>query len=275
VESKPQDESITVINKVYPEWGERNGWIVCVGGINQNNEWRRLYPIPLDIFTDPKKKHLKFKKWDRIELEIRKRPLNKDPRKESYEPLDISKMKILDHIGTANGGWEKRREIIDKFLSPGMKALNDKRYEDHSRGQWASMGVIKPLKILDFLETDRASVPNDEEGEAAKQVMGVQMRSLVGTGPPPMTPDPINKKIGFKFKCGESECVTDNNHGHYIMCTDWEVNELYRRVGFAKTREKMMWAAQKRDLYLCMGTVAKKWPTFINVGIFYPPPLDD
>jgi hypothetical protein len=259
---------------VYPEWSERNGYIVCVGGINENGEWRRLYPIPYDNWWNAKNRYLAFSKWDIIRVKIVKQAVNKDPRKESYKLVDPTDIEIIGKIGTRGDGWEKRRALIDRFLSPGMKTLNDSRYIEKQRGNWNSMGVIKPKEILDFEETDRQSVIDDE---AAEQVMGVQMRMYTKKGvAPPSSPDPINKKIGFRFRCAEPKCDTcyhKNKRGHYIMCTDWEVGELYRREGFEKTRQKMMWAANERDLYLMMGTVAQKWMTFINVGIFYPPKI--
>ncbi len=104
------------------------------------------------------------------------------------------------------------------------------------------------------------------------------MRMSLKPGTPlPTRPDPIGKKIGYKFKCHNADCK-----GHDMMCNDWECCELYRKMiekygqdeGFQKTRDKMMWMAEKRDLYLMMGTTAIRWATFINVGIFYPPMLE-
>jgi len=55
------------------------------------------------------------------------------------------------------------------------------------------------------------------------------------------------------------------------MVSPWECQELYRREGFEKTRQKYFdWMLEKRDLYFMMGTVARKH-TWIIVGVFYPP----
>jgi hypothetical protein len=43
------------------------------------------------------------------------------------------------------------------------------------------------------------------------------------------------------------------------MVSPWECQELYRREGFEKTRQKYFdWMLEKRDLYFMMGTVARK-----------------
>lgn len=255
------EESITIVNKTYPEWGKKNGWIVCVGGINEKGEWRRLYPLPYDMWWEPKYKHLAFKKWDTIQVKIRKRPPNKDPRKESYEVADWKDLKIVSH----SEDWNERRQFIDRYVSDDVDALVNSKYDDHQRGHWTSMGVVRPKEVLDFAEQERNKV-NDR---GYQQVMGVQMRQTTLFGvEPPKSPDPIDKKIGYIYKCYNPNC-----NGHDMMCTDWEAAELYRRMGFAKTRQKFFdWMLEKRDLYLMLGTVART-NTFINVGVFYPPKL--
>jgi hypothetical protein len=184
--------------------------------------------------------------------------------------VDETQIKIIGHIGTENQ-WRERRAIIDPYLTTGMKTLRDNRYENHSRGQWGSMGVIKPKEILDFVERDRDTLDDDDP---AKQVAGVQMKLLHKPGiEAPRRLDPINKKIGYRFLCGDSDCTTCHHRGHEMMCTDWEISALYRKVGFEKTREQMMKFADIKDMYFMMGTVSQQWNNFIQVGIFYPPKI--
>jgi len=248
------EETITVIIKTYPERARKHGTIVCVGGINQNGELRRLYPIPhllwLDRNISPK---YGFSKWDIIKTNIVRNP--NDPRSESHKVVDWRDIEVVGHIGTKNGGWEQRRRLLAPHISSGMKTLNE------NKTHWASQGIIKPRKIIDFAETDRVHI-NDE---AAEQVMDIQI-------------NPIPKKIGFKFKCGDIDCPTctgDKDYdNHYTMCSDWEVAQMYRRDGFEKTRQHMMNIAETKDLYLIMGTLAHRWAKFINVGIFYPPKIE-
>ncbi|MDZ4793176.1 MAG: hypothetical protein SGI83_02770 [Bacteroidota bacterium] len=67
--------------------------LVCTGGFLENGDWIRIYPVPF--------KFLEFKKYQWIELELRK-PKKFDFRPESHSPLypDLSDLKILGEIGT-------------------------------------------------------------------------------------------------------------------------------------------------------------------------------
>ena len=41
-------EQILVLAEASPNWSNRHkSYLVCTAGINSNNEWRRLYPMPL------------------------------------------------------------------------------------------------------------------------------------------------------------------------------------------------------------------------------------
>ena len=45
-------ERVIVLAKTYPELSSKHGPIVCVAGVNEYGEWRRLYPIPFKIWVD-------------------------------------------------------------------------------------------------------------------------------------------------------------------------------------------------------------------------------
>lgn len=248
-------ERIIVTNMTYPERSQKYGHLVCVGGITEDTEeWRRLYPIVSELFFN--KKYSRFHKWDIIEVRIEKLPNNKDPRKESHRVLDWREIRQVGHIDD----WNERRKIIDKHVVRGMNVLLQKQYED-----WTSMGVIRPSQVKDFLEKDRQRVNN--EGDLRILDVMETLTPYMETRPEPrFQPDTINKWIGYEFFCYEDKC-----NGHTMMVNDWECQELYRREGFEKTRQKYYnWMLGKRDLYFMMGTVARKG-TWIIVGVFYPP----
>jgi len=274
ISEEPHEETITVINETYPEWGNENGYMICVGGINEEKkEWRRLFPVPYENWWNPVlREKVGFSKWDRIKVTIQKQPHHKDPRKESYKLMDSENIEIVGHVDD----WTEKRRILDPYVLPDLETLWEKKRQENATGSWTSMGVLRPEEILDFVEQDRYRV--DDEGY--RQVMTVQLKQLTLPGlAPPLVPDPINKKIGYTFKCRNN----DSCKGHDVMCTDWEVCQLYRKMrqkygdeeGFQKVRNKMFtWMLSKRDLYLMMGTV-HRYPTFINVGVFYPPHMEN
>ena len=224
-----------------------------MGGVNQDGEWRRLYPIPHEIYWNPSHEDKRIKKWDVIEVTLKKAPRNKDPRKESYT-IDWRSIRIIGHIGTENG-WAERRALLDKYVVKGMNELNNAKYED-----WTSMGVVRPRRIRSFEERERHQVSD----QGYLQVMDVQLTLVPNVKPPP-TPTRINKWIGYVYECEDNPC-----NGHQMMVTDWECQELYRRLGFEKTRQKYFEWMMGRGIYFSIGTVAKAG-TFIIVGVAYPP----
>jgi len=252
-------EKIIVTNITYPERSRKYGHLVCVGGITEDTqEWRRLYPIVADLFFN--NQYSRFHKWDIIEVKVEKLPNNKDPRKESYRVINWREIKQVGHIKD----WNERRKIVDKQVVQGMNVLVQKQYED-----WTSMGVIKPKLIKGFLEKDRHRVTN--EGDLRVLEVMETLTYYMETCPKlKFQPDTINKWIGYDFLCYEDKC-----NGHTMMVNDWECQELYRRKGFEKTKEKYYdWMLNNRDLYFMMGTVARKH-TWIIVGVFYPPKIKD
>ena len=78
--------------------------IVCTAGVRldgENPQWVRLYPIPFRYLDSEQQ----FKKYDVIELEVRRR--HKDSRLESYSP-DWSSVRKVDHFDP----WARR---VDAF----------------------------------------------------------------------------------------------------------------------------------------------------------------
>jgi len=252
-------ETITIINKTYPETGktvmQKYGYIVCMGGINQDGEWRRLYPIPHEIYWNPKYEKQRVKKWDIIEVKLKKAPQNKDPRKESHT-IDWRSINIVGHIGTENN-WADRKRILEKYRASGMNELNDAKYKD-----WSSMGIIKPKHIKSFEERERHQISD----QGYLQVMDVQLTLFPNEMARP-TPTKINKWIGYVYECEDDDC-----RGHQMMVTDWECQEQYRRLGFKKTHQKFFDWMMNRDVYFGIGTVQKFW-TFIIVSVAYPPKM--
>ncbi len=83
-------ENILVLVRAIPEKSRKYGHIVCVAGINENKEWRRLYPFKFSYGKDS----IGFKKKDFINVDL-KAPEN-DKRKESRKVVKYNKVKSLD-----------------------------------------------------------------------------------------------------------------------------------------------------------------------------------
>ena len=59
-------EQILVLVRAIPEKSNKYGYRVCVAGINDDSEWRRLYPFKFEYG----KKLIDFTKKDQIEVKI-------------------------------------------------------------------------------------------------------------------------------------------------------------------------------------------------------------
>jgi hypothetical protein len=57
-----------------------------------------------------------------------------------------------------------------------------------------------------------------------------------------------------------------------MMCLDWDIQELYRRVGLPKTKHKAVDWMSQRDLYFGVGTTWK-FPTWMVISLIYPPKM--
>lgn len=57
-----------------------------------------------------------------------------------------------------------------------------------------------------------------------------------------------------------------------MICIDWEIQELYRREGYQKTRMKALNWMSTRDLYFGVGTTWR-YPTWMAISLVYPPKM--
>jgi len=249
-------ERILVIAKTYPECSEKYGCLVCVAGINEDGEWRRVYPIPYYLFYEPKYRRLRFKKWDWIEIKIKK--ARHDLRIESYKVANPRAIRVVGSIDD----WEERRKIAEKYLDRGLNYL---------KAQGRSLGIIKPKRVVDFLKKKRERLDRGEQLVLEKSIQAL-LPEFPETKPKmPLRPKPL-PWLGYRFECYDEGC-----RGHEMMCIDWEIQELYRKlllkegedVAFEKTRQKALWMLE-RDLFFCVGTTWR-FPTWMIISLIYPP----
>ena len=73
-------EKILILVKTYPNLSKKYKETVCVAGITDFGEWRRLYPIPFRKLPFD----MRFKKFNWIEAETSKNNKEKLKRKESF-----------------------------------------------------------------------------------------------------------------------------------------------------------------------------------------------
>ena len=254
--STKQKILITVMTYPHPSEGYQE--LVCTAGVNEANEWVRLYPV--DYRYRPRGQQ--FRKYQRIEVELEKS--GKDNRPESWRPK-LDSIQILGEPISPKNEWRERREIIDAMPHHSVNELKAKFDEDKT-----SLGIVRPTKVLD-LEIRKQG----EEWKPKWQTLFSQMR-LFGPQQKPLTKLPYS--FHYHFECEDSE------KPHVAMCEDWELGTLFLgevdRLGSEEAaaesvRRKFLdeLCREDKDTRFFMGT---KFPynTWLVLGVFWPPRVD-
>ncbi len=200
-------ERILILTKTYPNLSKSYAETVCVAGITDKGEWRRLYPIPFRKLPFSQR----FKKFDWIEVDTMKNTKEKLKRKESYR-VDASSTKVLDNVGTGkNRDWKERNKLLLPLVDKSLEEL-----EKLKKSKKVSLGLLKPADLIDFTLT-----PIDECRDWEKELIDGTQRTLSGFYKSPL--DKVPWKFSYVFKCNDSKCS-----GHSIMCEDWVLLESWR-----------------------------------------------
>ncbi len=253
-------EDILIIAKTYPNLSKKYEETVCVGGITKKGNWVRLFPVRFRNL----KPEQKFNKFTWIEADITP-TTDKFSRCESHK-IDDSSIKITGELSAKD--WAERKKILLSFLDKSIEELETKKKTEHK-----TFGIIKPKKIISFYKK-----PIEDCREWEKELINGTQTTLneIITGEKYKTPlEKIPYWMGYNFYCDDTRC-----NGHNMMCEDWEVLELFRRmkqkygedeIAFEKVKEKVFdWMIKGRDLYFVVGTESR-WNKFLIVSLFYPP----
>jgi hypothetical protein len=234
------NEKILVLVRTIPEKSATYEHLVCVAGINNNGEWRRLYPFEFRYGE----KSVNFRKKDLIDVTLAY-PDN-DKRKESR--------KVTRH---QNLNSPQDDEEVLKRIIPLVSSIEKLNAEN------ASLGVIKP-ELSDIDVIINSTNISDEQTYFSIAENYLEKREKVK----------IPIELRYQFRCkDEPECK-----GHKIILIDWELNELARnlmrrekdkKIIEDKIKDRFFDFMKTRDLYFFMGTHFR-FGTWIIIGLFYP-----
>lgn len=190
-------ERILILCRAIPEESKTFFNTVCVAGITEKGEWRRLYPVPFKPFV--KGAGIPFRKKDWIEVDTHKtKPTDK--RIESRR-IDHTSINVIRRATD-----EQIREFVTPFISPSIKTIEE---------SGASLGLIKPkifeydCKVIDTEEWDKNQV--DLHGNPKGKIKLGQVST-------------------YKFVCEKHNVCSCRKKPHAIEVRDWEINELYRKI---------------------------------------------
>jgi hypothetical protein len=238
-------ERVLVLCRAIPEDSKKYGTVVCVAGLTDQAEFRRLYPVPFRPFIEGGGIQFHKKQWIMAKLE----PAAGDPRAESRR-IDMKSVVTGDKMDD-----DQVRNIIQPVTSKSIGDIENKG---------ASLGFIRPLILdYDFRILEEPSKPQqykfDSEGHLAA---GTKVR--------------LAQESKYKFTCRDPGSCTCTYKPHHMLILDWEVNELYRNVRKrnlpgdigAKMRNRMFDFMLPRDLYFMMGT-HHQWGVWMIVSVLY------
>ena len=260
-------KKILIVAKTYPTKSKKYTELVCTAGIDEEGNWYRIYPIP----TKTLKEYEGLKKYTWIDAEISKD--KSDNRVESYK-INISSVRLLDTISTDNN-WGYRKDIV---LKSKIYQNLDEIINLANQKNTLSLCIFNPQKFLHvYFEAKDVETFTNEEKKAYKNAnlnlfehsnnCEVEFKAMPSL--------PYNIKLEFEDNQGKKSKMN---------ILDWEINQLYwtlkkKNYDEKKIKEgikdKVFWMIEKRDLYLCLGTMKQMhgWTSnpFTIIGLFYPP----
>lgn len=242
-------ERLLVLAKASPIESHKYKYLVCVAGITENGEWRRIFPIPWDTFRGNNDKKFKKKMWIEYELRDNKSP---DGRPESR--------KIKGN--TIQPLYEESYNKINKMLKERLTNLEE--LQNKKRGE-CSLGVIKPM-VEKMVWVDKKE-EDCKNNNIQLTLEGLQTIKL----------EPMDKKFQYVFRCSPS-CPKK----HKIICEDWELEELYRKLKKNYNDEKIicknvvdkfMSILDSEYSYFIVGT-HNVYNTWLIISVIYPKKKD-
>lgn len=249
-------ERLLVLAKAAPEASKKYEELVCVAGITDKGEWRRIYPIPWEVFWRSSASRFRKKWWIEYELE------DETPRDQRPESRKV-KFGIIKPLREASF------KEIEELLKPRLQCIKDIAAKGT---KVQSLGVVEPKEVLDF-------VPLDNPHYVELVTMG-QQKDLFGESA--MKLEPPKFKYRYKFRDDLAGKV------HELLCEDWEAVELYRhcedyrkagkypdeKTVHEKVKDKFLNSIFKnKHVYFIVGSHFR-FPTFMVVGVIYPKKSD-
>jgi len=251
----PLKERLLVLAKATPEISKKYKELICVAGITDKGEWRRIYPVPWEVFWEGRATKFKKKHWIEYELEDESpsdhRPESRKIKHETIKLLGEAKFSEIE------GLLKGKLSTIENLEQLGPKVQ--------------SLGVVRPVKIKDFQAVDNEHY---EELLRMKSQTTLDGNSAIRIDIP-----------RYKYKYTFADDLEGREHN--IICEDWEVSELhrncekYRAQGKyrdekevqEKVKERMLLILQNDRAYFIVGTHFR-FPTFLVVGVVYPRKAD-
>jgi hypothetical protein len=261
-------KKLLIWGKTYPEFSEKYYETVCTGAVDPDSgQLVRIYPITLRYLAEP------FKSYDWVEARIERNA--SDPRPESFK-IDQDSIKVVGHVNTKDGWGERNKWVLhDGNVFRSMEALRSAQSRDGS-----SLGLVRPKQIRHIYckkrpESDRKEWDEHRARALAQKELFVDAETE--------TKDLVYMPVQYRarFSCDDPQCTAE----HDLSIHDWGIYALSRRQyatrGAAMAEKDVvakineMMDAAKREPYFFLGNTKAHPQSFMIVGLYYPPKVEE
>lgn len=249
------DERILITAKTYPIPHAKHHETVCTAGINENGEWRRLWPIPFRHLSGPQQ----FRKYEWIEARIRKQ--GSDRRKESHV-VDPDHLRATGEVVGPERNWQRRRDLILRWQAASLEELSARYEEDLT-----SMGVFRPREFGGLKITWR------DKPHWSRELQNKTEQGILWASVPSLRPLPF--QLHLEYRCDSPRCP-----GHEQSIMDWEMGARYWTEFERNPDEQVAAEATQKafsefftagfDTWLHVGTLGPVWKSWVIIGLLRP-----
>lgn len=262
-------ERILITVKTYPTLSTKYGETVCTAGVRPDGSWIRLYPVPFRRLEEEQQ----YRKYDWLECRVIRQ--TKDPRPESFRPVDEAELVAVAHIGTADR-WRERRDLL---LKTGR--VYDKRDEliTGAKTNQLSLATFKPTKVHDFVWEQEE---RDWDPEKLRKMRELHSQLDLFSDNAWRKTFNVIPKLPYSFSYRFRDA---NGKESKLQVLDWELGALYwnclrssegnEPIALEKVRSQYFDNFLKTDLHFYLGTT-QEWHfrspnPWVIVGLLYIP----
>ena len=116
----PEKRKILITVRTYPTPARKGVEVSCTGGIKENGEWIRLFPLSYRLL----KPEQRFRKYEWIEAKVWKAA--SDSRPESYN-IDCDSIKIVSPVLPTKREWRERKAKVYPLKRHCLCCIQDER----------------------------------------------------------------------------------------------------------------------------------------------------
>jgi hypothetical protein len=235
-------ERILITVRTYPTFSKQYIETVCTGGINDQCEWRRLYPVSLRYEDEAKQ----YRTFDIVEVNLRD---GTDGRQESKRP-DMGTMRITGHLDD----WQARCDWVNPTILQSISAMTAAN---------RSLAAVAVKQVLEFIADPAAADWSPEQKEQLKQSLMFGERLEL-------------EKIPFDFRLRWQD---QDGQEHKSLILAWEMYQTWRsyKQQYSDPVDKMRDVfmnnifGSTRQLSLFMGNHSRFRDVWMVCGWFHPP----